>query len=92
VMTEIELSQRDRSMEGKGEVEGLGLGWVRWYFCGLGRLRVAHMAHNEFDDSSLQLDSTALLLWYDSVVCAFSFFCCTSLLAHKDDACLLFFF
>jgi hypothetical protein len=43
-------------------MEGVGLGRVGWYICDLGRLRVAHMAHNEFDDSSLQLSSLALVV------------------------------
>jgi hypothetical protein len=44
-------------MEGRVE-----WGRVGWYICGLGRLRVAHMANNEFDDSSLQLGCLALVV------------------------------
>ena len=46
-------------MEGKGGLTEVRLGRVGLGGCLLvyGRLRVAHMANNEFDDSSLQLSS-----------------------------------
>jgi hypothetical protein len=43
-------------------MEGVGLARVGWYICDLGRLRVAHMANNEFDYSSLQLGSLARMV------------------------------
>jgi len=42
-------------MAWKGRVGWVELGW--WIFAVSGRLRVAHVANNEFDDFSLQLGS-----------------------------------